>query len=677
MTPDPAARSCNTIIESLGVYLPPREVSTNDVIRGCRKKLRFPLERMTGIKYRHVVGDAEFAIDLAKEAITRCLDSSRYKPGDVDVLISASIARVDGPEFLVTYEPSTSLQLKKHFGFDRAMVFDVRSACSGMLAAVNIVDALLKQGVVERGLVVSGEYITHLATTAQKEIESLLDPRLACLTLGDAGAAVMLEAAPQPRVGFDAIDLCTLGAYAPYCIAAPTEQAHGGAIMFTDALKLTDAAARHGSDHALRTLRQAGWSVDGFEHLIMHQTSRTALNSAMSAINRLLKRELCHDGNTIDNLERCGNTASTSIFVALGEAIRRGRIRSGDRVIFAVSGSGLTLGTALYTFDDLPDRMAANTKAPKALRTGSQAPKRGRVSTEEANRIRIESLGTAPRGLGDRRDSMALLRLAATECLDRSSYDRSDLGLLIYAGTYRSRFVTEPAIAALFAGDLGVNAMSADGKRTLAFDVFNGAVGVLNACWVAAEMIRAKKAATAMVVAAETENNAEAFPGELLGIDETGAALIIDEAPGPEGFGGFLFRSFTEHSDAFTSFLTNRDGRAYLRFARDHDLERLYVRAIVSAVEDLLRIEGVEISRIARIFPPQISSEFISELSRGMNLPRDAFVDAVQGGRDLFTSSLPFALRQARDHGLVRPGDVGLIVTAGSGIQVGCALYYF
>ena len=30
-----------------------------------------------------------------------------------------------------------------------------------------------------------------------------------------------------------------------------------------------------------------------------------------------------------------------------------------------------------------------------------------------------------------------------------------------------------------------------------------------------------------------------------------------------------------------------------------------------------------------------------------------------------------------REQGLVQPGDIGLIVAVGSGIQVGCATYYF
>lgn len=656
-----------TLIESLGVYLPPREVSTAELIRGCRHPVRFPLERMTGIRSRRVAGDGEFAIDLAKQAITRCLATSRHGPEDVDLVISAAIARVDAPGFMVSYEPSTALRLRHHFGFDRAMVFDVRSACSGMFAGLYIVDTLIREGVIGCGLVVSGEYITHLATTAQLEIKELMDARLACLTLGDAGAAVMLERASTPDVGFAAVDLRTFGRYAECCVAGPTDQPHGGAIMFTDALQLTDAAARHGSDHALGTLHRAGWPCDGFDHLIMHQTSRTALTSASRAINRLLGRPVCHEDNTIDNLERRGNTATTSHFVALADGIESGRIKSGDRLIFAVSGSGLTLGTALYTLDDLPDRLTGRTAAlrgnGKGVRDGPAVP--------QSTGVRISAVGVAPREATDHRDSVALLQLAVADCMHESSRDARSTELLIYAGTYRSRFITEPAMAALLAGALNV-------ENTLAFDIFNGGVAVLNACFVAAQMIRAKRTTTALVVAAETENNAACFPQDLLGIESTSSALLLEADPrSGKGFGRFLFRSFTEHRDAFVSCLTNREGKAYLQFVRQPDIEQHYVAAIAATVAELLRMEAIGIEHVAKVFAPQISAAFLTRLGDAICLPRERFVDAVGDGRDLFTSSLAFALRHAAERKLVHDGDLGLIVTVGSGIQVGCALYHF
>jgi hypothetical protein len=116
--------------------------------------------------------------------------------------------------------------------------------------------------------------------------------------------------------------------------------------------------------------------------------------------------------------------------------------------------------------------------------------------------------------------SMDLLKAAGEDCLRNSTHGRSDISLLIHAGVYRTEFVSEPAIAALVAGELDINARieSLTGKRTLAFDVFNGAVGFLNACYVGAEMIRSNQFETAMIVAAEVDNNAELWPENALGI---------------------------------------------------------------------------------------------------------------------------------------------------------------
>ncbi len=188
----------NTIIESIGVYLPSNSVSTSEILNGCKNKIQFPLENITGIKNRRVAGQDEFSIDLAKNAIADCLARSKYNPADIDLLICCNISRYDDVG-LMTFEPNTSIKLREYFGFTNAIVFDITNACAGMFTGIYIANALIKTGAIKRGLVVSGEYITHLSQTAQKEIESFMDTRLACLTLGDAGAALILELAVNNR----------------------------------------------------------------------------------------------------------------------------------------------------------------------------------------------------------------------------------------------------------------------------------------------------------------------------------------------------------------------------------------------------------------------------------------------------------------------------------------------
>jgi 3-oxoacyl-[acyl-carrier-protein] synthase III len=665
----------NTIIESIGVYLPPQSVSTGEVLMGCKNEILFPLEKVSGIKTRRVAGQSEFSIDLAKNAITDCLSKSKYNPTDIDLLICCNISRYDDSG-LVSFEPGTSSRLRQKFGFTNAMVFDVANACAGMFTAIYIANAFINNGIINRAMVVSGEYITHITQAAQKEIESFMDNRLACLTLGDAGAALILEKSSDEKTGFQKFDLQTLGGYSQYCIAKPNE--YGGWLMYTDSVNLTDVAVKSCSKHAINVMEDAGWQPEEFQHLIMHQTSGMTLNSAKREINRLLNKRICNDSNTINNLEQRGNTASTSHFVALADHIYNNNINSGDKIVFSISASGLTIGTTLYVFDDLPDRLRQmeSVQAPQQKET----PVKNLNSSANpiAFRIRIESIGTIPAETIVKKNSLDLLCLAATNCFSKSKYDCNEIGLLIYSGVYRSEYVMEPAIAALLAGELDMNAKITETgtNKTLAFDLFNGSIGFLNACYVSQQMIAAGNCKTAMIVAAEIENNAESFPDKLMGICETASAFIVDPT-NDKGFSRFLFKHHGDLLNAYTTCYKMGNAIPFLQVVKDPNLEEIFVECILTAVQELLQMEGLDLKHIHKVFPPQISSDFIARLSEKLNLPAERFIGVVGEGPDLFSSSLAYALEHAVGNGLVKTGDTGLMIAVGSGIQVGCAIYYF
>lgn len=662
----------NTIIESMGVYLPPQLVSTSQVMQDCNRAIAFPLEKITGIRNRHMAGDTEFSIDLARNAVSNCLANSKFDASDIDLLVCCNISRYDAPH-LVSFEPCTSVRLRQHFGFSNATSFDVANACAGMFTGVYIVDALIKTGAIRRGMVVSGEYITHLTQNAQRTIESFMDSRLACLTLGDAGAALILEGTTNKQTGFQEIELRTFGGYSHFCIAKMTGQ--DGIAMFTDSVNMTDVAIRSGAKNALDVLARANWPPESFQQLIMHQTSSMTMNSAKGEINRLLKSRVCHDGNTVNNLAERGNTASTAHFVALADNIRKGTIHKGDKIVFSITASGLTIGTALYVFDDLP--LSGGTEQQTAHQKETVIGSPGRGMDSNTPRVRIESVGTAGTGVVGEMNAMELLKHAATSCLKRSSYKINDVGVLIYSGVYRDEYVMEPAYASLLAGAMNMNATTPETEnKTFAFDIFNGSVGFLNACYVAQQIMVAGNCKTAMIVASENENNAGSFPDELLGIRETASALVLDtHSSDQKGFSRFHFKYDEGSLQAYRTYYSDIEPRLHIE--KDKDLAALYITCIVSAVLELLHKEELELSSIDRVFPPQISSVFIAQLSKALGLPLDRFVDAVGNGPDLFSSSLPYALEFANVNGLIKDGDLGLLISVGSGIQVGCAIYHF
>jgi 3-oxoacyl-[acyl-carrier-protein] synthase III len=531
-------------------------------------------------------------------------------------------------------------------------------------------------------MVVSGEYITPLMETAQKEIQNALDPRLACLTLGDAGVAMILEQASTDTVGFHKMDMYTLGRYSTYCIAKATDQVHGGAIMLTDSLRLSAVAIQEASSHFASFHEQEEGSVDAMDYLIMHQTSRKTLSDGMGAVNKIFNKRVCHEGNVIINLTERGNTATTSHFVAIHDYILNNTIQRGDNITFSITASGLTVGTALYTFDDLPDRIRSRKNGGQYLALSRPAAVTTIAPPADTPRFRVESVGIVPDWRSTQSDTLEFTTIAAEDCLERSSHDRSDLDLLIYAGVYRSDFISEPAIATMVAGKLRVNDVieSPEQKKTLAFDVFNGAIGFLNACHLAIQMMRVARFECAMVVTSEVENNTHVPDKAPLGIKETGSAVILDKSNHENrGFGAFLFKYFTDYSDAYTVYATRdrENGRSFLECTRDASLEEYYLECIVDTVDTFLSRYQVSLSSIRKIFPPQISSAFISKLSERLHLQRGMFVELANYGEDYFTSSLPYTLWYAREQQLVDAKDIGLLICVGAGIQVGCALYYF
>ena len=599
-----------------------------------------------------MAGDGEYSIDLARKAVSNCLANSRHDPDAIDLLICCNISRCDGPDNRFSFEPSTSSKIKKHFAFRNAVAFDISSACAGILTAVAIADAFIESGLAGSAMVVSGEYITHLTLTAQKEIESFLDPRLACLTLGDAGAALILERSPVPEIGFQLIDLYTRAEYSSLCVAKATEHAHGGAIMHTDSVRLSSAAIRHAVSHAIRSLQGSGWAPGEMDYLIMHQTSKMTLTDATREINRILGGPVCHEGNVVCNLAERGNTATTSHFVALMDLIRNGTIKSGQKVMLSSTGSGITIGTALYTFDDLPDRIRARRCERSESADGTIGRHSGGARTAAVPHVRIESVGTVPVHSSLRRETTALAAAAAEDCLSRSAYSRHDVGLLIFAGVYRSDFLLEPAIAALVACQLGLGTESDPiaAHHFFAFDVFNGALGFLNACNVSIQLMRTMKYRVSMIVASEIENNREVWPERLLGLEETGSALLLseDDGMGTRGFGEFFFKSYEEYADALLVYTGRHAGKPCMHFERDPRLEAYYQECILDAVTEFLSMERRNLSEIDLVFLPQVSFRLVEGLRASLSIPAERCVNVAQPGHDLSTSSLPVALRYAR-----------------------------
>jgi 3-oxoacyl-[acyl-carrier-protein] synthase-3 len=337
-----------TRLAGAGRHLPATHLTTDELMATTRHNTHIDLERLTGIRERRIsIGD-EDSYSLAISAAQDCLDRAAQNPAALDVVISCSITKFRGG-LTQWVEPTMSSAVARAIGGDKAMTFDLSNACAGMLTGVTVLNNWIRQGTVERGLVVSGEYISQLGQNAARHIRNIMSNELACLTLGDAGAALLLERAPTGSAGITLAGFTTVADYSRLCLAYPKGR-DPGARMFTNSRGIQRAAIADTPLLLHEALEAAGIAMHDIDHVITHQTSARAIRKGMAAVTASFGDSPRHDA--VITVDRYGNTASTTHTVALVEELEAGRIRPGETIALIALASGLEIGVVLLTVDE-------------------------------------------------------------------------------------------------------------------------------------------------------------------------------------------------------------------------------------------------------------------------------------------------------------------------------------
>jgi len=332
--------------ESIGAWLPEHRVSTRELMASTKHKTSIDLERLTGIHEHREANPTESSLSLAIAAARDCLSRSRYTGADLDMVIDASITRyIDGTTH--QFEPPLSLSIKRAIGAPQATSFDISNACAGMLTGVFILNDMIRRGTIRRGMVVSGERITGLGTSAARSIRTILSPQLASLTLGDGAAAVIVDRASEP--GIRLAGFTTLAEHSRLCLGLPSFT-HAGANMYTRARKIHEVAMAEGPPLIEEILQKGGLELADVDWFIPHQTSVRAIKSG----EKVLAETLCErPRHTVITVDEYGNTASTTLFLAMHHHLATHQFKRGDKILLLSVASGLEVGVVLLEMDDL------------------------------------------------------------------------------------------------------------------------------------------------------------------------------------------------------------------------------------------------------------------------------------------------------------------------------------
>ncbi|WP_405159706.1 3-oxoacyl-ACP synthase [Nocardia sp. NBC_01499] len=335
-----------TRFESIGRYTPETILSTEELFSRLRVQDLPPLREFSGVRNRRIYDSHpdryESSFQLASRAAQDCLRKSDYTADQLDVVISASISRSVGAG-IYCLEPSLALLVGNAIGSTRARHFDVANACAGMITGILVLDRMIRAGVVRNGLVVSGEQITPVVETALREIRSMSSDQFAALSVGDAGAAVVVDGRGDDADEIHYVELMTVSDGAEYCLGMPSDRTNGLA-LYTDSHAMQDEVGFFRAVNRFATFLEEtnrDFEAERFDFFIYHQFSDQAIAHGQKVAEQYFGTPM---PPTLDILCEYGNTASTSHFVALYEHLARRNIPKGSKILLLPQASGLVTG---------------------------------------------------------------------------------------------------------------------------------------------------------------------------------------------------------------------------------------------------------------------------------------------------------------------------------------------
>ncbi len=340
-----AARARRSQIIGTGAYLPSRVVTNKELAH--RVALAASPARLTpagilkrtGIAERRYAAEDEAASDLAARAGRAALEAAGVAATSVDLIICSTTS----PDMVF---PATACLVQRRLGIKRVGAFDVAASCTGFLYALAIADQYLKTGEAKTVLVVASEVKSRFLDDH--------DPGTAIL-FGDGAGAVVLKAGPR-RVAARSLHRGVLsihlhsdgrrghliqvpggGSRHPLTRESLKDRLHHIRMQGT---ALYRAAVRHMDAAITEALAAHRLKVESPRLYILHQANRRILEAVIRRLG--LPRE-----RVVLTIDRCANTSSATIPIALDAAVRAGRLKRGDLVLLAGFGGGLTWGSCL------------------------------------------------------------------------------------------------------------------------------------------------------------------------------------------------------------------------------------------------------------------------------------------------------------------------------------------
>lgn len=332
-----------TKIIATGMYVPGEAITNKELIE--LTSITFDEEKMEhklGIKQRHIAklrGIDESTADFATKAGLDAIKNSEIKAEDIGLIIVGT----DTPEFIT---PATSILVQGRIQGEEkwTSTFDISASCASFTIAYDNAVRILKTDPSIKYALVIGVY--NMPAFIRN------DDVFSYPIFSDGAGAVIIQNNSQDSSDYinsqllsDGTQWDFIGIYSGAAKNPITPERLKNNEYGLMSLKPMpgDRNVRLWPIVARKLLEKSQIELEEVDHFIFTQINKSVILKVMDELGLPYSKTTCI-------MDKYAYTGSACIPIAFHHAIKDGKIKRGDKVMFIASGAGLAVGSNLFTY---------------------------------------------------------------------------------------------------------------------------------------------------------------------------------------------------------------------------------------------------------------------------------------------------------------------------------------
>lgn len=330
-------------IKAISYYLPEEILSNNDLAVEFPKWSADKISAKTGIFERRIAAQDEFTSDLALKAAEKLFQEHNLDKAEVDFLLLCT----QSPDYFL---PTTACILQHTLGLNTTCgALDFNLGCSGYIYGLSLAKGLISAKIAKNVLLITSETYSKFLNKRDKGNRSLFGDAAAATLVTEGDGICDIDEFVLGTDGSGAENLIVKNGASKNRYRNSEDEVEGGDFVKNDDnLYMNGGEIFSFTNRAVpkminQLMKKCDLQIDNVSLFIFHQANEFMLNS--------IRRKMgIQESKFFIFLKNCGNTVSSTIPIALYEAIYTKSIKKDDVVVLAGFGVGYSWGANILKF---------------------------------------------------------------------------------------------------------------------------------------------------------------------------------------------------------------------------------------------------------------------------------------------------------------------------------------